>query len=139
MRILVINGPNLDMLGRREPEIYGQKTLEEINAYIAAEFEEETDEIEFFQSNSEGAIIDKIHEADSFDGAVINPGAYAHYSYAIYDAIRSVSTPFIEVHISQIETRPEPWRRQSVTAPACRGMISGRGIDGYIDAINALL
>lgn len=139
MKILVINGPNLNMLGYREPEIYGTQTLDEINAYIEAQFD--NIQFEFFQSNCEGEIISKIHESqfDEFDGAVINPGAYSHYSYAIYDAIKAVKTPFVEVHLSKIEERVEPWRKVSVTAPASKTMISGKGIMGYIEAVKYFL
>ena len=139
MKILVINGPNLNMLGLREPEIYGTQTLDEINAYIESSFEGIN--FEFFQSNCEGEIISKIHESqfDEFDGAVINPGAYSHYSYAIYDAIKSVKTPFVEVHLSDIASRQEEWRRVSVTAPASKIMISGKGIMGYIEAVKYFL
>lgn len=139
MKILVINGPNLNMLGYREPEIYGTQTLDEINAYIEAQFD--NIQFEFFQSNCEGEIISKIHESqfDEFDGAVINPGAYSHYSYAIYDAIKAVKTPFVEVHLSKIEERPEEWRKVSVTAPASKTMISGKGIMGYIEAVKYFL
>ncbi len=137
MRILIINGPNLNMLGKREPEIYGNKTLEEINAYIEGSFEDL--ELEFFQSNCEGEIISKIHTADEYDGVVINPGAYSHYSYAIYDAIKCVDTPFIEVHLTNIEERTESWRKISVTASACKGIIAGKGINGYIEAVKSFL
>ena len=139
MKILVINGPNLNMLGYREPEIYGTQTLDEINAYIEAQFD--NIQFEFFQSNCEGEIISKIHESqfDEFDGAVINPGAYSHYSYALYDAIKAVKTPFVEVHLSKIEERVEPWRKVSVTAPASKTMISGKGIMGYIEAVKYFL
>ena len=139
MKILVINGPNLNMLGYREPEIYGTQTLDEINAYIEAQFDNV--QFEFFQSNCEGEIISKIHASqfEKFDGAVINPGAYSHYSYAIYDAIKSVTTPFVEVHFSKIEERKEEWRKVSVTAPASKKMILGKGIMGYIEAVEYFL
>ena len=139
MKILVINGPNLNMLGYREPEIYGTQTLDEINAYIEAQFD--NIQFEFFQSNCEGEIISKIHASqfEKFDGAVINPGAYSHYSYAIYDAIKSVTTPFVEVHLSKIEERKEEWRKVSVTALASKKMISGKGIMGYIEAVEYFL
>lgn len=137
MKILVINGPNLNMLGIREPSIYGNKTLDEINAFIEGEFEDI--DFEFFQSNCEGEIISKIHTANEYDGVVINPGAYSHYSYAIYDAIKCVKTDFVEVHLSAIETRKEEWRKISVTAPASKLMISGKGIMGYIEAVKFFL
>ena len=129
MKILVINGPNLNMLGKREPHIYGNATLDDLISFIKDTFRENF-EIEFFQSNHEGEIIDKLHEAsDIFDGVVINPGAFSHYSYAIYDAIKSTN----------IHQRQEEFRKKSVTAGACIGQISGFGFYGYILAINALV
>lgn len=138
MKIIVINGPNLNMLGKREPGIYGKGTLEELISYIKQKFDNIV-EIEFFQSNHEGCIIDKIHEAnEKFDGIVINPGALTHYSYAISDAIKSVSVKTVEVHISNIHQREE-FRHRSVIANACIGQISGFGFDSYILGINALI
>ena len=137
MKILVINGPNLNLLGKREPGIYGVQTLDDINQMIRESFDEST-EFEFFQSNHEGAIIDKIHEMmDDYDGCVINPGAYTHYSYAIYDAMRAVKKPFVEVHISDVDSR-EPFRAISVTAPACIEKIVGLGTKGYVKAVENL-
>lgn len=136
MKILVINGPNLNMLGTRETNIYGNETLDDLYCMIEKEFE---CEFEFFQSNHEGEIIDKIHSAQgNFDGAIINPGAYTHYSYAISDAIKCVDLDFVEVHISNIHKREE-FRSTSVTAKNCVGQISGLGFYGYILAINYLL
>ncbi len=135
----IINGPNLDMLGRREPEIYGNVTFEEYLDELRRMFPDM--EIHFFQSNSEGELIDAIHRIGTdpaIAGVVINPGAYAHYSYAIADAIRSVTAPFVEVHISNIFAREE-FRRQSVTAPACRGAVTGLGLDGYRLALLSLI
>ena len=107
MKIIVINGPNLDMLGKREPTVYGNNTLEDLENYIRNEFKEKID-VEFFQSNYEGAIIDMLHRAnDEFDGVVINPGAFTHYSYAIHDAIKSIKTKVVEVHISNVHQREE--------------------------------
>ena len=107
MKILVINGPNLNMLGKREPHIYGNATLDDLISFIKDTFRENF-EIEFFQSNHEGEIIDKLHEAsDIFDGVVINPGAFSHYSYAIYDAIKSININCVEVHISNIHQRQD--------------------------------
>ncbi|QJA09151.1 type II 3-dehydroquinate dehydratase [Romboutsia sp. CE17] len=138
MKVIVINGPNLNMLGKREPSIYGNDTLEDLEKYIKSEFSEKNINIEFFQSNYEGAIIDMLHKAnDEFDGVVINPGAFTHYSYAIHDAIKSIKTKVVEVHISNIHQREE-FRQKSVTAPACIGQISGFGFYGYILAINAI-
>ena len=138
MKIIVINGPNLNMLGKREPTIYGNNTLEDLENYIKNEFKEKV-HIEFFQSNYEGAIIDMLHKAnDEFDGVVINPGAFTHYSYAIHDAIKSIKTKVVEVHISNIHQREE-FRQKSVTASACIGQISGFGFYGYILGINAII
>ena len=138
MHILVVNGPNMNMLGIRQPEIYGHETYEDLCAMIRAEAQTLGAEVSFFQSNHEGAIIDAIQEADGmFDGIVINPGAYAHYSYAIHDALRPVDVPAVEVHISDINTR-EPWRHVSVTAPACVKIIAGLGFDGYLRAMDVL-
>ena len=137
-KYLVINGPNLNMLGIREPEIYGDKTYEDLCEYIGQEAKKMNIEVEFFQSNSEGEIVTKIQSThQKCDGIVINPGAYAHYSYAIHDAITSVSTKAVEVHISDISAREE-FRRHSVTAPACIAMVSGQGFLGYIKALEIL-
>lgn len=138
MKIIVINGPNLNMLGKREPDIYGNETLDDLTKYVKDEFKDDVD-IEFFQSNHEGYIIDKLHEAnEKFDGVVINPGAFTHYSYAIHDAIKSISTKVVEVHISNIHQREE-FRQKSVTAGACIGQISGFGFESYILGIKSLL
>ncbi|MBO3443763.1 type II 3-dehydroquinate dehydratase [Clostridium sp. CCUG 7971] len=138
MKIIVINGPNLNMLGKREPGIYGNETLDDLTKYVKDEFKDDLD-IEFFQSNHEGCIIDKLHEAnEKFDGVVINPGAFTHYSYAIHDAIKSISTKVVEVHISNIHQREE-FRQKSVTASACIGQISGFGFESYILGIKSLL
>ena len=139
MKILVINGPNLNMLGKREPHIYGIATLEDLENLIKDTFKDKI-YIEFFQSNHEGDIIDRLHESnDTFDGVVINPGAFTHYSYAIYDAIKSININCVEVHISNIHERQEEFRKKSVTAGACIGQISGFGFYGYILAINAIV
>lgn len=136
MKILVINGPNLNMLGQRKPEVYGGQTLVEINSYIKSYFDKV--KVDFFQSNHEGAIIDKIQEAPGkFDGIAINPGAYSHYSYAIRDAIEACPKPVVEIHISNIYKREE-FRRHSVISDACSGVISGFGKYGYVLAIQAI-
>lgn len=134
MKILVMNGPNLNMLGQREPEIYGHETLDDINKYIVEETEGA--DLDFFQSNFEGELIEKIHHAkgEGFDGIVYNPGAHTHYSYALHDAIKSVDTPVIEVHLSDIKSR-EKWREKSVLAPACEGQIWGKGKDSYVEGV----
>ena len=139
MKILVINGPNLNMLGLREPEIYGKLTLDNINGELVDFAKENNVEIDFFQSNHEGEIIDRIHSAnESYDGVVINPAAYTHYSHAIGDAIKSVYVPFVELHISNIFVR-EDFRSKSVTAPACIGVISGFGDYSYKLAILSII
>ena len=139
MKFLILNGPNLNLLGRRNRQIYGTLTLQEINGEIAAAFPGDT--FEFYQSNHEGDLIDKIHElyapAGLCDGLVINPGAYAHYSYAIHDALEACPVPAIEVHLSNIYEREE-FRRVSVTAPACLAVISGQGMKGYLLAVQQL-
>ena len=136
MKILIINGPNLNLLGKRDTSVYGSETLSDINDFIKKHFDK--DGFDFFQSNHEGDIIDKIHQAsENYSGIVINPGAYAHYSYAIRDAIEACSIPVIEVHLSNIYEREE-FRRVSVTAPVCAGIITGEGKLGYIKAVEKL-
>ncbi len=140
MKILVINGPNLNFLGIREKEIYGEESYEVLLQRIKAKGEADGDEIECFQSNHEGGIIDRIQEAyrDGTEGIVINPGAYTHYSYAIHDALKSVADIVkVEVHISDISSREE-FRHHSVTAPACDAQIVGHGLNGYIEAIDRI-
>ncbi len=137
-KLLIINGPNLNMTGRREPEIYGNETLEDINASIKTYASALGFTCDFFQSNCEGDIVSKIHEVfSSYDGCIINAGAYTHYSYAIHDAIRCVDKPFIEVHISNLHTREE-FRHKSVIAAACVGTIAGFGKNSYLLAVNAM-
>lgn len=138
MNILVINGPNLNLLGHREPEHYGLETYDDLCRLVTAYAASRGHRVQCFQSNHEGAIIDVIQAAqEACDGIVINPGAYSHYSYAIYDALLAVTVPAVEVHISDISQR-EPFRRQSVTAPACRGQIMGHGFQGYLEAVDLL-
>ncbi len=140
MKLLVINGPNLNFLGIREKNIYGNQDYDYLLNMIAKKAEETGNEIEVFQSNHEGAIIDKIQEAyfDGTEGIVINPGAYTHYSYAIRDALASITVPKVEIHISDI-TRREEFRKISVTAPACDRQIYGQGLDGYLQAIDSII
>jgi len=140
MKILVINGPNLNFLGIREKSVYGTEDYDYLLKMIAGKAEETGSEIEVFQSNHEGAIIDRIQDAyfDGTEGIVINPGAYTHYSYAIHDALASVSMPKVEIHISDI-TKREEFRKISVTAPACDEQIYGKGLNGYLLAIDSVL
>ena len=131
MKILVINGPNLNMLGTREPEKYGTKTLKDIESYISEEADKLGIEVNFYQSNIEGEIVNKIQEAKGiYDGIVMNPAAYTHTSVAIRDAITAVKLPVAEIHISNIHTREE-FRKISLTAPACVGQITGFGAVSY--------
>ncbi len=137
-KIMVINGPNLNMLGIREPSVYGSQSYADLEAYIESYAEKMGVEVTVLQSNSEGEIIDFIHHAlGSYDGIIINPGAYTHYSYAIHDALSSVKIPAIEVHISNIHKREE-FRHKSVTAPACVGQVAGLGFRGYTLALDYL-
>ncbi|MDM7997921.1 MAG: type II 3-dehydroquinate dehydratase [Acidobacteriota bacterium] len=139
MKILLIHGPNLNLLGTRSPEIYGSSGLEEINAQMESIADAAGAELRTFQSNSEGALIDAIHEAAHWaDGIVINPGAYAHYSYAIRDALASIKVPAIEVHLSNIYAREE-FRWQSVISPVVAGCISGLGWRSYACGIQAII
>ena len=138
LKIGIINGPNLNMLGKRDQNIYGNLTLEEMNHKIESFAKEEDIELTIKQSNSEGEIIDSIQRFSSqVDGLIINPAAYTHYSYAIADALRDCPIPTIEVHISDIFSR-EDFRRKSVTASACTEQIAGFGYQSYILAIYAL-
>lgn len=136
MKILVIHGPNLNLLGVRDPEIYGSRTLDDVNSFIKEYFKKI--ELEFFQSNHEGVIVDKIQQAiKGFNGIVINAGAFTHYSYAIRDAIEAVPLPVIEVHISNIAARDE-FRHKSVIAPVVMGSIVGLGPYSYVLGIQAI-
>lgn len=138
MKILVINGPNLNMLGIREPEIYGKMTLDQLNAEVEKEGKTLSFDMEFFQSNHEGAIIDRIQAAyGKVDGIIINPGAYSHYSYAIRDAIKSVDIKTVEVHLSDISNR-EYFRKTSVIEEVVDKQISGKGVNSYIEALHYL-
>lgn len=141
MRILVLNGPNLNMTGIRKKNVYGGETLADINSQLQQYGNDKGVEVSFFQSNHEGAIIDVIHQSkDDYDGVVINAGAYTHYSYAIRDAIEAVQdyTPFVEVHMSDIHSREE-FRKISVITDVCVKQISGYGKDSYKMGIDLLL
>ncbi|MCD6311186.1 MAG: type II 3-dehydroquinate dehydratase [Elusimicrobia bacterium] len=139
MKIIVINGPNMDKLGKRDTSVYGEETLPEINKKISALAEELGAEVTFYQSASEGGIVSEIGNSDEkYDGAVINPAAYTHTSVAIRDAIEAAKIPFAEVHMSNIYAR-EDFRSKSMTAPVCTGQISGFGSDSYLLALRGLI
>jgi 3-dehydroquinate dehydratase-2 len=137
MRVLVIHGPNLNLLGEREPSVYGTQTLAEVDASIAACAKDLNVEVRCVQHNAEGAIIDELHAARATYGAVIlNPGAYTHYSYAIADAVAAIPIPVIEVHLTNIAAR-EAFRSRSVVAPVCAGTVAGFGANSYVVALHA--
>lgn len=140
MNVLIINGPNLNMLGVREPDIYGEETYETLLQKIAAHAEECSVNVEFVQSNHEGALVDAIQKAffDGVDGIVINPGAYTHTSIALLDALKATRIPAVEVHISDPDTREE-FRRVSYVRAACIATVAGHGTDGYLEALDILL
>jgi 3-dehydroquinate dehydratase-2 len=138
LRVLVIHGPNLNLLGEREPEIYGTKTLDDVDALVRAAAQNLGIETHCVQHNGEGEIIDELHAARAaYRAVILNAGAYAHYSYAIADAIAGIGIPVIEVHLSNIAAR-ESFRRTSVLAPACAGSISGFGAESYVLALHAV-
>ena len=140
MKILIVNGPNLNMLGKRDKEIYSDATYDDLLEMIGKKAEELSIEVEVFQSNHEGALVDRLNDAfdDGTAGVVINPGAYTHYSYAIHDALEILHFPKIEVHISKINDREE-FRRVSVTKAACDEQIVGEGFEGYLHAMEIIM
>lgn len=139
MKFLIINGPNLNLLGQREPEIYGRRTMADILAELDSDFAE--DDIDYFQSNHEGELIDRLHEAgygdEPCDGIVLNAGGLTHTSVSLADAVAAIPVPVVEVHLSNIAAREE-WRRRSLLAPVCRGSICGFGPAVYALALGAL-
>ena len=139
MKILVINGPNMNMLGIRQPEIYGKATYEDLKAMIQAEADLLGAEVTFFQSNHEGALVDAIQQAyfDKVDGIIINPAAYTHTSIALLDAVKAVGIPTVEVHVSNPDSREE-FRHVSYIRAACIGTIRGHGLSGYLEALHLL-
>ena len=139
MRIAVLHGPNLNLLGLREPELYGRETLDEVDARIRQEAGRLGIEVETFQSNVEGILVDRIHEAAGrVEGFVINAGAYTHTSVALRDALVGVGRPFVEVHLSNLQAR-EPFRHQSLLAPKALGAIMGFGVDSYLLGLRGLV
>ena len=140
MKFLVMNGVNLNLTGKREKGVYGNATLDEINARIAAYCEQNGDQVEFYQSNIEGELVDKLHEAylqKTCDGIVFNAGAFTHYSYALRDAIAAIDIPVVETHISNVHAREE-FRKTSVLSEVCKGVVCGFGEGSYIAAIAGL-
>lgn len=139
IRLLLLNGPNLNLLGQREPDVYGTTTLAEIERATCAYASERGAEMDCFQSNHEGVLIDAIQESQGvYDGVVYNPGAHTHYSYAIHDAIASVTTPVVEVHLSDISKR-ESFRSVSVLVDACIGQVKGLGPESYLRGVDMIL
>lgn len=136
--ILILNGPNLNLLGQRDPDIYGTLTYEELNQKILEHTTSLEGKVSFFQSNHEGDLIDQVQQAASnfFDGIIINPGALTHYSYALHDAIEAISLPVIEVHLSHLSERKETWRHTSVIAPVVTDRFMGEGLISYLKAIS---
>lgn len=139
MNILVLHGPNLNLLGLREPHIYGKETLDDINAALAAIARDHNVELRILQSNHEGALIDALHDARTWaDGVLINPGAFTHYSYALRDALAAIDKPTIEVHLSNVHKREE-FRHTSVLAPVCTGQVLGLGWHSYTLGLTGLI
>ena len=139
MNILLLNGPNLNLLGEREPEIYGTTTLAELEQMVQARAQALGHTVRAFQSNHEGALIDQLHQSRHWaDGVIFNPGAFTHYSYALRDGIAATKLRVVEVHLSDI-TRREPWRRVSVLEEVCAHRVMGKGTDGYLEALEWLV
>ncbi|MDD5630347.1 MAG: type II 3-dehydroquinate dehydratase [Elusimicrobia bacterium] len=139
MRILVLHGPNLNLLGQREPEVYGTMSLSRLNALLRAHARKRGARLRIFQDNCEGALIDRLHRSRRWaQGVVFNPGAYTHYSYALRDAVAAIGLPVVEVHLTDIKRR-EAFRRRSVIAPVCLAAISGKGAESYLEALDLLI
>lgn len=140
MKILVLHGPNLNLCGVREPDVYGRVTLDEINARLSALAGQRDVELRIVQSNHEGVLIDELHRAyaERFDGVLVNPGAFTHYSYALRDAIAAIALPAVEVHLSNVHKREE-FRRRSVIAPVCVGQVLGLGCQSYLLGLEGLI
>jgi 3-dehydroquinate dehydratase-2 len=138
MNVLLLNGPNLNLLGEREPEIYGTTTLAQVESLVAERARELGIALRTFQSNHEGALVDRLHEVRKWaDGVIFNPGAFTHYSYSLRDAISATRLRVVEVHLSDLEKR-EPWRRVSVIADVVAHRITGKGVSGYLEALEWL-
>lgn len=139
MKFLVINGVNLNLTGQREKGVYGNDTLEEMNQKIAAYCQKGGDEVDFYQSNIEGELVNKLHaaKAGGYDGILLNAGAFTHYSYALRDAVAAITLPVAEVHMSNVHAREE-FRKESVLSPVCKGTVFGFGLGSYLGAIEGL-
>ncbi len=140
MKFLIINGVNLNLTGKREKGVYGSATLEELNARISAFCKDDGDEVDFYQSNIEGELVNKLHEAylnKAYDGVLLNAGAFTHYSYALRDAIAAIDIPVAEVHISNVHAREE-FRKKSVLSEVCKGVVCGFGVGSYLAALVGL-
>jgi 3-dehydroquinate dehydratase-2 len=139
LRLIVVNGPNMDLLGQREPDIYGNQTLADLEAEVQAKAQELGCEVVIFQTNHEGDLLDFLHrEAPGSTGIVMNPAAFTYQSYALFDCINALSVPVVEVHMSNLYSREEEWRSRSLTASACKGVIMGLGTRGYLAAMEYL-
>lgn len=136
-RILILNGPNLNLLGQRNPAVYGTQTYGDFERYIHHQVKELDVTVHLMQSNHEGDLIDALHHAhhENFDAVLFNPGAYTHYAYALHDAIEAITPPVIEVHLSDITAREEPWRHHSVIEPVCAARFFGHGFESYKEAL----
>jgi 3-dehydroquinate dehydratase-2 len=139
MNVLVVNGPNLNLLGEREPEIYGRTTLRELEQQVEEHARARGIAVRFFQSNHEGAIVDELHAQRRWaDAVILNPAAFTHYSYALRDAVVAIQRPCAEVHLSDVDNRPEPFRKISVVRDVCRWRFAGLGVGSYLAAIDAI-
>jgi len=138
MNVLVINGPNLNLLGIREPHLYGHATLQDLEREVRAHADTLDIDVRFFQSNHEGAIVDEFHRNREWaDGIILNPAAFTHYSYSIRDAILAVAIPTAEVHLTDVDNRPEPFRKISVVRDVCAFVVTGAGFGSYLQALDA--
>jgi 3-dehydroquinate dehydratase-2 len=140
VKVIVANGPNMNLLGQRQPDVYGKRTLADLEKMVGARAKELGCEVVFYQSNHEGDLLDFLQrEAPGSAGVVLNPAAFTYQSYALYDCLNALSVPVVEVHVSNLYARDETWRSRSVTAAACKGVIMGLGLRGYVAAMEYLI